>query len=343
MGDLTRADIREEVSAGLGNRTDLTAPVLNRAIRLAERRIDGFAPWRELWRTTAVSQDLGVTVTSTRADYFLPVGGPVFGAQVFTDPVITVAASTMQMDTDDGANFEVGELFAVVDEGLAQGISFHVVDSINADLLGFSPSLRDPISGVISFAATETVTVYKLTPVWEVERLEMAHNDGSDVEAWDLHWLPPEAWAHRTDVPVSLKSTTGHTSTRPHLFTVQEWDFPRLGRAGQVLSFWPAPNFIYALRARYRKRVTPMSSDTARSEFRAKDEAIIALARHGVFQRLGQPEDAAREFNVARGVLTELLAREQPNQPIRGRRQDRAGHVDDLYWADPFHTRHGGW
>lgn len=102
---------------------------------------------------------------------------------------------------------------------------------------------------------------------------------------------------------------------------------------------YKVPGAAIPLRVRYAVWPVPLTTTSQKSEFENKDELLIALATHTLFQSLGNLEESAQWFAVYNTLLTQAK-RDNDRQPDLSRVPQMIREQDNIfpsdYWLDPF-------
>ena len=104
---------------------------------------------------------------------------------------------------------------------------------------------------------------------------------------------------------------------------------------------WPVPREAFAYAIRWTRWPTAFSDSTptATSEYRSKDELLIALALGTAFDSLGKVQDADRKYKLAGTLFLECLRMDstRPDLEMAPAKEVFPPNVlSPDYWRDPF-------
>lgn len=108
-----------------------------------------------------------------------------------------------------------------------------------------------------------------------------------------------------------------------------------------MLQIYRVPNAAYTWTVRYSFWPARLTSGSQKSNFANKDDMVISLATHSLFQSLGAGEDAIRWFSIYRDLL-DAASKDAGYEPdlatqALGPLEDAGSMSPHDYWNDPFY------
>lgn len=153
----------------------------------------------------------------------------------------------------------------------------------NFNELDRSDSVSVTVSGDVSADLTYDGFPSNLRGTYSLRRRD------SDGLVYRIRAVPPRLWDR------TLASSTNVTREWPVFYTM--WN--------KTVEWHPVPNAAFTLLRRYSIWPTDFVDDNAVSDLDKKDDAIVALTTHMLFQGLGRLEDSARWFVIFNNIMGE--------------------------------------